>query len=302
MSLAFKAKVGNPLRKLVLIKLADNADDRGVCFPSYNNIAEQCEISRQSVINHVKELQSAGIIDVKKRFCEGENTSNVFTIHHQKLIELSGQIILKPMPVGVNSVVKDVDHPQSTTFTTLVNGVDHPSQPDLPPQSTTLTTLVKEIDPESPFNHQLTINESPINHFTPREQTQNPSQSPEPANELLDAIEPELRKEWLDIRKAKKQPKPTPRAMKAIQAEAAKVGLTLEQAITECCDRGWGAFRADWYNNANQTAKNPALTKSDLIAMRNKQAAAEYLAMHGQALDGTPIDQQNTINGTFEEI
>lgn len=35
-----KLKIGNPARKLVLLKLADNANDDGVCFPSYKNIAE----------------------------------------------------------------------------------------------------------------------------------------------------------------------------------------------------------------------------------------------------------------------
>ena len=62
---AMKAKVGNPLRKLVLIKLADNANDQGECWPSYQNIAEQCEITRRSVMNHVnvggRRLFTAGI-------------------------------------------------------------------------------------------------------------------------------------------------------------------------------------------------------------------------------------------------
>jgi hypothetical protein len=34
-------KVGNSLRKLVLIKLADNANDKGECWPSYQHIADQ---------------------------------------------------------------------------------------------------------------------------------------------------------------------------------------------------------------------------------------------------------------------
>ncbi len=35
---AMKIRVGNPLRKLVLIKLADNASDQGECWPSYQHI------------------------------------------------------------------------------------------------------------------------------------------------------------------------------------------------------------------------------------------------------------------------
>ncbi|EFG1265016.1 helix-turn-helix domain-containing protein, partial [Escherichia coli] len=47
---AMKIRVGNPLRKLVLIKLADNASDQGECWPSYQHIADQCEISKRSVM------------------------------------------------------------------------------------------------------------------------------------------------------------------------------------------------------------------------------------------------------------
>ncbi|MFS1524472.1 helix-turn-helix domain-containing protein, partial [Microbulbifer sp. 2304DJ12-6] len=47
---AMKVKVGNPLRKLVLLKLADNANDQGECWPSYQHVADQCEISRRSAM------------------------------------------------------------------------------------------------------------------------------------------------------------------------------------------------------------------------------------------------------------
>lgn len=68
MALMVKAmciKVGNPLRKLVLIKLADNASDNGECWPSHQHIADQCEISRRSVINHIEALCESGLL--KKR-------------------------------------------------------------------------------------------------------------------------------------------------------------------------------------------------------------------------------------------
>ncbi|CBW29805.1 Uncharacterised protein [Haemophilus influenzae] len=45
---AMNCKVGNPARKLVLLKLADNANDDGICFPSYQYIADKCEMSKRS--------------------------------------------------------------------------------------------------------------------------------------------------------------------------------------------------------------------------------------------------------------
>lgn len=79
---AMKCKVGNPLRKLVLIKLADNANDQGECWPSYQYIADQCEISKRSVINHIDALIKSGLLrkEVRKGGAKG-NVSNIYVIH-----------------------------------------------------------------------------------------------------------------------------------------------------------------------------------------------------------------------------
>ena len=76
---AMKTKVGNPLRKLVLIKLADNASDKGECWPSYQHIADQCEISKRSVMNHINTLCGAGLLrkEIRKGGPKG-NSSNVY--------------------------------------------------------------------------------------------------------------------------------------------------------------------------------------------------------------------------------
>ncbi|EBJ5110834.1 helix-turn-helix domain-containing protein [Salmonella enterica] len=77
---AMQIKVGNPLRKLVLLKLADNASDQGECWPSYQYIADQCEISKRSVMNHIEELCKSGLL--KKVFRKGPkgNATNVYIL------------------------------------------------------------------------------------------------------------------------------------------------------------------------------------------------------------------------------
>lgn len=76
---AMKLRVGNPLRKLVLIKLADNASDMGECWPSYQHIADQCEISKRSVMNHIAALCDSGLLrkEIRKGGPKG-NSSNVY--------------------------------------------------------------------------------------------------------------------------------------------------------------------------------------------------------------------------------
>ncbi|ETF07982.1 helix-turn-helix domain-containing protein [Pseudomonas moraviensis] len=75
---AMKTKVGNPLRKLVLVKLADNASDQGECWPSYQHIADQCEIGRSTVKLHIRELEKAGLLRREYRRKGELNQSNVF--------------------------------------------------------------------------------------------------------------------------------------------------------------------------------------------------------------------------------
>lgn len=80
MAKAMQVKVGNPSRKLVLIKLADNANDRGECFPSYQHIADQCEMSRRSVINHIDVLCEQGLVRKVYRKSEKGNSSNIYIL------------------------------------------------------------------------------------------------------------------------------------------------------------------------------------------------------------------------------
>ena len=77
---AMKIRVGNPLRKLVLIKLADNASDQGECWPSYQHIADQCEISKRSVMNHITALCESGLVKKVSRKGEKGNSSNIYLL------------------------------------------------------------------------------------------------------------------------------------------------------------------------------------------------------------------------------
>ena len=46
MAWAFEQRVGSPMAKLVLLKLADHADENGECFPSIGRIAADTEMNR----------------------------------------------------------------------------------------------------------------------------------------------------------------------------------------------------------------------------------------------------------------
>ena len=79
---AMKVKVGSAARKLVLLKLADNANDEGLCWPSYENIAAHCEMDRRTVMRHIKTLSTDGFLSITHRKREDSklNKSNVYQL------------------------------------------------------------------------------------------------------------------------------------------------------------------------------------------------------------------------------
>lgn len=92
MAQAMSIKVGNPIRKLVLIKLADNANDKGECWPSYQHIADQCEIGRSTVKSHIKELENMGLVRREFRKNGVLNQSNLFHITLDKPVEVVSKV------------------------------------------------------------------------------------------------------------------------------------------------------------------------------------------------------------------
>lgn len=91
MAQAMKLRTGNPLRKLVLIKLADNASDQGECWPSISHIADECEISERSVQNHIQYLAEKNFLWIEFRKANsGLNKSNVYHLTLNKADQRSG--------------------------------------------------------------------------------------------------------------------------------------------------------------------------------------------------------------------
>jgi uncharacterized protein YdaU (DUF1376 family) len=94
------------------------------------------------------------------------------------------------------------------------------------------------------------------------------------------------------LRKAKKAPI-TQRAIDGLIAEANKAGWSLEQALTECCVRGWQAFKAEWVADKpklvnrfdvvtttvpSKHERDPALVKLDEDSKRVVKPSPEVLA------------------------
>ncbi|QYX66649.1 helix-turn-helix domain-containing protein [Shewanella putrefaciens] len=129
---AMKAKVGNPLRKLVLIKLADNANDNGECWPSHQHIADQCEIGHSTVRKHIAALVDMGFVTVKYRKGPKGNLTNIYTI--SICYEVAPPVLADS--IGVLPDSRPPLPRDSTGVPPDSIGMPPDSRPPLPPDST----------------------------------------------------------------------------------------------------------------------------------------------------------------------
>jgi hypothetical protein len=67
MSWARDQVVGGGTTKLVLLLLADYADDDGCCWPGIETVAEKAEINEKSVRRHLQKLEKRGMLERTRR-------------------------------------------------------------------------------------------------------------------------------------------------------------------------------------------------------------------------------------------
>ncbi|KFA58932.1 hypothetical protein A9G48_00555 [Gilliamella sp. wkB18] len=229
---AMKLKVGNPLRKLVLIKLADNANDKGECFPSIAYIADQCEISERSVQNHIKQLEVDGLLKIESRKSEnGLNKSNIYYLN------FSGA---NPAPYGANGSISGANPAPSGESPAPSHGAN------AAPITSHIIEPVKE-----PVNNLV------INGFD--------------FSGLDGVLEKNLIDDFIKFRKSIKKPL-TQGAVNYLIRElnkAVQAGYNANELIEMTLSRGWQTFEYRYLNN-HQQATNSAPSKFMTLSERNR--------------------------------
>lgn len=123
--------------KLVLLKLGDNANDEGYCWPSIDRIAHECDMSYRSVTRVLSLLESEQILKRVARSNDGKKTSNGYWINIKKL-----ESEADPYKQPAN---KETDNPFLDRSPSPIDGSSRPIEQD----SMTYKPSV---------NHQRTIN------------------------------------------------------------------------------------------------------------------------------------------------
>ncbi len=91
-------QAGKPVPKLVLMALADAADDIGICWPSVTTVAANCNVSTRTERRVIRTLAAQGLLVSEQRYRKDVSRSS----NRYRLL-LSGGDKLPPAPVTTDS-------------------------------------------------------------------------------------------------------------------------------------------------------------------------------------------------------
>ena len=118
-----------PLDKIVLMAIADHADDDGYAWPGMKRIAEKCSMEKRTVQRHVEKLQEQQLLKVESRQRhDGSSSSNGYTV----------------VMNGTNREGVAESHPPMSGMTPPRGTDDTPLTVIEPSEETTTTTLTLE--------------------------------------------------------------------------------------------------------------------------------------------------------------
>ncbi len=224
-ALAWAARQKLPCsQKIVLLMLANRHNsDNGRCDPSHDRLAEDCGLTRRSVMDQVVKLSEAGFIRIRHRALRGKNLANQYTL---------------VLSFGVQEEIKD---PVDFTGDDDLKGSE--------PRSPLVKKVVKEVHQvvndvhqgSEPRSHKPVI--EPVKEpeeRKARERATAPSVLKKPED-----VDQQIWDDWLQLRKGKRAAA-TQTVLSEARVQAEKAGLTLERFLAVWCARGSQALEADW--------------------------------------------------------
>lgn len=213
-------------QKIILIGIASHADRYGDnAWPSIETLAKYAAVNIRNARQAINALVESNYI-----FREINGGGSRKTLPHMRPNLYRLNMAGKPIFIAAPPVASDPPYPLSPATPPVAS--------DPPPPVASDRTPLSLATPEQSY-------EPSIEQSLREKSACAPTMPDVPADVLAD---------FLKIRSAKKAPL-TQTAIRGIQREADKAGLTLTQAVEVCCELGWQAFNAGWY--ADRQARKP---------------------------------------------
>ncbi|MDR0250207.1 MAG: helix-turn-helix domain-containing protein [Burkholderiales bacterium] len=262
-SWALKQPISHSSAKFVLVVMANCADGQDfVAWPSMKYIADATGQDRKTVLANIKKLRELGyIVDTGER--KGE----------------TGQIVVFQLNSPENGTASSGDNsPENGTVkqSQKRNSTENGTVPFFPSNSPNFPVK------ESRFSAKQSQKRDtePLEPLRNRKGTVNINPSPDfDASLYLKnlGVQSDIVGDWLRHRKTKKA-LPTKTAIDGITSEAAKAGITLTDALRECCQRGWVGFKAEWMKRESGRPNAPnGRSRQSELERRNAEVAAQWI-------------------------
>ena len=209
-------------RKLVLLSLADNANDRGECYPSVEAVAARCGLSVRAVQGHIADLEKAGMVSRENR----TGRSNLFTLHPSRFC------------TPADSAPPQILHP------TPADSAPPPAEsaPPVPAESAPITVIEPSLNRQS-NDYRVKRAEISAEVFG------------------LTDVDPQVLADWLAHRKRRKADV-TATVVADLRAQAALAGVSLDEAMRTAIRRGWTGFEAAWLAGKGGAGDAPAAQRA----------------------------------------
>lgn len=220
-ALAWMVPVEKSTERLVLLALADRADDEGKnCYPSVETICGMTQMNRKTVFAVISRLAERGVLSVRKR--EVHN-SNEYLLHIEDWPE-NGTTQKRDNPKTVRQLSRKRDDGCTENGTTVVPKTGH--EPINEPINNQSITSREDTPPKA----RAKKGEA----WKKWIKVEKPAEVPD-----------DLWKQFGEIRALKKRAL-TESALELLRSEGEKAHMTLLQVIEHCCANAWAGFRASW--------------------------------------------------------
>lgn len=271
-----KQTTGDDKMKSALFWLAFHLNDEtGECFPSISTLQAEMEVkSDNTVRGALRRLREAGFISweretkdgltVKTNYhlhmngsmAEGTSASNGTSTVEGGTSTIAGGVL---QPVRTNREIEQGINRESSMRTsgkTSAIAAVASAQAQTPYPEDFDQSLFDEAQREAQLAGEKTTDEPPMKEEKPKRKRSSNVQKPESVSEQV----------WNDFTalRTKRRAPITETALKGIQREAEKAGITLEAALSTCCERGWQGFKAEWYRREKLEQKNASKAEYQL--------------------------------------
>lgn len=275
----------------VLAYLADCMNDRtGRCFPLREKIAEyfsseddRCTVKR--VERALARLRTLGFIE-SKRVPYTRQTATGQEGGWQNSYVLVGFIPGDSNPVGVTNIsgvtpktdvtpAVDGGNPKNVQGVTPTVDRGHPHRGGIKQKELEENKKERVIGAPSGAPYPEDFDQSLFDEAQREAQLagakptdEPPRKEEKPKRKRTSVARPDGVSEqvWEDFSalRTKRRAPITETALKGIQREAEKAGITLEAALSTCCERGWQGFKAEWYRREKLEQKNASKAEYQL--------------------------------------